>query len=248
MDKESQDDLERFGAGAPMLKAFAAESGLQLVDIRKADDGTQEGIIEGHASTFGNTDLTGDIILPGAFAASIKKKGTKGIKFLLDHNWEQRLGIFEEIKEDKKGLFVRGIINLEKEMGRDAFSDAKIGSLDSFSIGFRIESHKRDTEWDPTQEVRTLKKIDLWEASLVTFPANPKARIQRVKALLDAGDFPDVREFERWLTREAGYPRSVAIDIINHGYKHALATRDAGGGDDELVATIMNEAAKIFTP
>jgi uncharacterized protein len=246
MDKETL-DLERFGADAPMLKSYPVEAGLDLVDIRKADDGSQEGVIEGYASTFGNKDLTGDVIVPGAFKASIKKRGTKGIKFLLDHDWQKRLGVFEEIKEDDKGLFVRGFINLEKEMGRDAYSDAKIGSLDSFSIGFRIDNPKRDTEWDKTEEVRTIKKIDLWENSLVTFPANPKARIQRVKALLDAGDFPDIREFERMLTRDAGFSRSVAIDIINHGYKHALTKRDAGEGDDELVAMIR-DAAKIFTP
>jgi len=66
----------------------------------------------------------------------------------------------------------------------------------------------------------------------VTFPANPSAQITDVRAALQDGIYPDVRDFEAFLTRDAGFSRSQARTILNEGYK-SLVKQDAG---DDLAA------------
>lgn len=198
---------------------------LKAQGVVTKDDDSQVGVFEGMASTFGNTDLMGDIIAPGAFAGSIKQP--KRIKMLWQHNPGEPIGVWTDLEETDKGLKAKGELLLNVQRGAEAHVLMKAGALDALSIGFRTP--KGGSDIDQTTGVRTLKKIDLMEISPVTFPANPKARIGRVKALLEAGDFPTVREFERWLTQDAGFSRKDARAIIRHGYE-TLVTQDA---DDE---------------
>ncbi len=81
----------------------------------------------------------------------------------------------------------------------------------------------------------------------MTFPANPKARVERIKALARAGGLPSEREFERLLMRDAGLSRSQVRTVLTSGYKALLSTRDAGGGLDELVASIQRVAGSSPT-
>src|ERR1700735_3241440 len=137
----------------------------------KAD--TDARTVEGWASTFGNTDLDNDIIARGAFADSIKAKMPK---LLWQHQSDQVIGIWNEAKETDQGLYVKGTI-LDTTLGNDAYKLAKAGAIDSMSIGFSIKAYSVDREND----TRTIEKVDLWEVSLVTFPANHMARIMGVK-------------------------------------------------------------------
>src|SRR5262249_32836940 len=98
----------------------------------KADAETRT--IEGWASTFGNKDSDDDIIVPGAFADSIKVRTPK---MLWQHRSDQVIGIWDEAKETQQGLYVKGHI-LDTTLGSDAYTLAKAGAIDSMSIGFSI--------------------------------------------------------------------------------------------------------------
>lgn len=234
------------GLGSPTNLHVGTPVSLLVKDIKviKADDGTEEGVFEGYASTFNNADLTGDIILPGAFKGSIRSKGKKGIKLLLDHSSGSRVGRLEEIAEDEKGLFIQGRINLEKVIGRDTLSDLKFGSLDALSIGFRIPNSKRDVEWSEDGETRTIKRVDLWEVSLVTFPANLRARVTNIKA----NEITTSRQFEKFL-RDSGFPKAFSTALTTMGFEKAKEAisgrRDSDGEVTELAAAFWRLAAKI---
>jgi HK97 family phage prohead protease len=92
-----------------------------------------EGVIEGYGSVFGNPDLGGDIILPGAFADSLKS-GRK-VKMLRQHDADDVIGVWDEISEDRDGLRVKGRLLLSIGDGKDAFELVKAGALDGLSIG-----------------------------------------------------------------------------------------------------------------
>ena len=64
------------------------------------------------------------------------------------------------------------------------------------SIGFMIPPG--GWEYDDAKRARTIKEADLWEISLVTFPANPKARITRVKANVPFQDLPIADRGRAW--------------------------------------------------
>jgi len=139
---------------------------------------------EGYGSTFGNIDLGDDIVARGAFTESLKQRKPK---LLWQHKINEPMGIFTEVYEDEKGLFVRGKMPKEDNFvsGR-VIPQMKIGSVDSMSIGFRTII----TEWDKEDEVRTLKKVDLFEISLVTIPMNPAAVVTGMKTVVPFQNLP----------------------------------------------------------
>ena len=153
----------------------------EVTDIRTEMKGEGEsavnvGIFEGYASTFGNADRIGDIIAPGAFKEAIQEP----IPMLWQHRMNEQIGVFPEWRQDKKGLYVVGEINLETQRGRDAYALIKAGHMRHMSVGFRTDAY------DERKDQRIITRATLVEISLVTIPMNPKAQIVSVKSLLEA--------------------------------------------------------------
>lgn len=211
-------------------------------DLKAVD---KEGVFEGYASLFGKQDMGRDIVLPGAFKASLAERGARGIKLLFQHDPAEPIGVWDEIVEDRRGLFVRGRLMEEVVRGREVASLMRAGALDGLSIGFRAEKARRDARTG----VRRIEKVDLWEISVVTFPMLPEARVSSVKHQLAAGELPSERDFERWLTREAGFTRSEARALLGRGYKALAVKRDAAGPSGSksvrLAAQIRRAAALV---
>jgi len=126
--------------------------------------------ITGSASRWGVADLAGDVVVPGAFAASVARRGPGGVRMLYQHGERSPVGVWTRIEEDDRGLRVEGrILDLTPE-GRMAAALVRAGCLDGLSIGFRAVRARRDGR------LRVLAEVDLWEVSLVTFPMLPGAR------------------------------------------------------------------------
>ena len=188
---------------------------------------------EGYGSVFGVLDSYADIVAPGAFKRSLREAKAAGRMpaLLWQHDADKPIGVYESMSEDETGLFVKGRLS-DTQLGRDAYTLLKDGALSGLSIGFVTRKSKVDNE----SGVRTLTDIQLWETSLVTFPANDAARITGVKT---DGALPTEREFERWLRREAGFTEAEAKTIIAKGYRQvrreAMPSEDAYG---ELLESI----------
>ena len=136
------------------------------------------GLFTGYASLFGKRDASGDMMMPGAFAASLKKRGQENIRMLFQHDPAEPVGTWLDIHEDERGLFVQGRLDKNVQRGRELFSLLENGGLDGLSIGFKTISAKQDR----ATNTRRLITIDLWEISLVTFPMLEGARVSAVKA------------------------------------------------------------------
>ncbi|MFT6460281.1 MAG: HK97 family phage prohead protease [Pseudophaeobacter arcticus] len=159
-----------------------------------------DGAIEGYASLFGEVDQGGDIVAAGAYGASLSKLAAQDrkVKMLWQHDPSQPIGVWEELREDDRGLWVKGRILTEVEKGREAIALIKAGSIDGLSIGYRTINAQKDDGGN-----RVLKEVDLWEVSLVTFPMLPTARVATKGEVpadliekLKAGDRLTEREFE----------------------------------------------------
>lgn len=183
--------------------------------------------VEGWASTFGNTDSYGDVIAPGAFMDSLKAKMPK---MLWQHDSAQPIGVWTSAQETAQGLYVTGTL-ADTTLGNDVYKLAQMGAIDSMSIGFSIEQYSYDTN----STTRTIQKVDLWEVSLVTFPANDLAKITGVKSKPET-----IRQFEDFL-REAGYSREDATTIALRGFKALTPEREAPAIDLERLATLFNQ-------
>lgn len=149
-------------------------------DIRLTDGS----VIEGYASLFGQRDQGGDTVQPGAYAGSLSALAARGgrIKMLWQHDPTQPIGVWDEVGEDARGLYVRGRILQEIDRGREAVALVQAGAIDGLSIGYRTRRSLPDGRGR-----RILSELELWEVSLVTFPMLPDARLGGAK-----GDDPEV--------------------------------------------------------
>ena len=126
--------------------------------------------IEGYASLWGVADLNGDVVQAGAFAESLARTGAGGVRMLNQHDARAPVGVWDEMIEDWRGLFVRGRIEDWSAEARFAGALSRAGALDGLSIGYRTARARRQGR------LRVLSGVDLWEVSLVTFPMLPGAR------------------------------------------------------------------------
>lgn len=175
-----------------------------VLDLKALKD---TGDFEGYASTFGGEpDSYGDVIAPGAYTDSLAEHKAKGTmpKLFWQHDRHSPIGRWTDAREDEKGLFVVGKLNMDVQRGREAHALLKAGDIDGLSIGYRIIEYRVDTE----SGVWTLEKLDLQEVSVVSLGANENAVVSSVKAAkaahdlmerLKAGDRLTEREFETWL-------------------------------------------------
>lgn len=131
------------------------------------------GRLRGYAAIFGDTDLAGDVIEPGAFTASVVTRGAPGIRMLWQHDPARPVGTWTLIREDRTGLYVEGRLALRTQAGHEAAELIAAGALDGLSIGFKTKLARRAV--GPVR--RRLVTIDLWEISLVTFPMQERARL-----------------------------------------------------------------------
>ncbi len=158
-------------APAREFKSFRFE--LESADV-------QTGEFSGHASVFGNVDDGGDIVEKGAFAKTIVEDFAR-IKILSQHNQcELPIGKPLELREDEKGLFIRGKIS-DTQKGRDIQTLLKDGVLNELSIGYDAV----DYAVDESTGIRHLKQIKLWEVSIVTWAMNDQATIDDVKSMAE---------------------------------------------------------------
>lgn len=205
-----------------------------LVEVKLAGPGADTGTFSGYGSVFNNTDGHGDMIVPGAFSKSLGEWKARGKwpKMLLQHGGMgvssddmMPIGKWTHMEEDARGLRVEGrLFALNTERGQYIYEGLKSGELDSLSIGYRVRDGVPGKK--PGDPRRTLTDIDLWEVSIVTFPANDKALISSVKSMT----LEELREFENAL-RDEGISRSdakTAVSVLKN------LRRDAGGADDPL--------------
>jgi HK97 family phage prohead protease len=217
-----------------------------LSEIKVSQASDDAGTFSGYGAIFGNVDSYGDIIKAGAFAKSLKEWGAKGKlpPMLLQHGGGVfgggaddmlPVGKWLSMEENSKGLKVEGhLFAMNTERGQYIYEGLKSGVLDGLSIGFMTRNSEE--EIIDGERYRILTDIDLWELSIVTFPANDKARVASVKNQL--------RDIEDSL-RDAGLSRAdcrTAISVLKRqgllrdAGVPEIAPRDAVAPEDERAA------------
>lgn len=133
--------------------------------------------IAGYASLFGKRDQGGDVVQAGAYARSLARLAAEGrrVKMLWQHDPAQPIGIWDEVREDGRGLWVKGRLLPEIGKGREAAALIAAGAIDGLSIGYRTVRAGKEAGG------RVLQELELWEVSLVTFPMLREARLGAVK-------------------------------------------------------------------
>ena len=216
-------DLQNWDDGGVETKTLDFEIEAKALD--------EPGTFEGHASVFGKEDMGRDIVMRGAFKRSLAEWKAKDRMpaLLWHHNHREPIGVWLEMKEDRRGLFVRGKLLVDDiAQARATHALIKAGGLSGLSIGFwTVES-----EVNEKTGIRKIKDVDLWEVSLVTFPMLDMARVENVKSNGAFKDLPLAEPAQRW--DRAGAEARVrrwagALDAPNAKYRQAFVWHDRDG-------------------
>ena len=216
--------------------------GLREVKLAGGDAMT----FSGYGAVFDNVDSYGDVIVKGAFTETLERARSSGQwpAMLMQHGgWGMGaddmtpVGIWTDLEEDNIGLKVTGKL-ADTTRGREAYALLKMEprpAIDGLSIGYIAKSYEPRSR--PEEPRRKLTKVDLLEVSLVTFPANTKARVGGVKS---AGGL--TAEDAAAALYEVGFSSMEARAILAKGFK-AIGLRESGDGDQiaalqRLISTI----------
>lgn len=213
-------------------------------ELKAVDDA--QGIIEGYGSVFNNVDHGKDRVMPGAFKRTIqnaKQRSQKSgkpvlFKMLWQHDPEKPIGVWTDAKEDDHGLQIKGQINLQTQLGREAYELIKQGAVDELSIGYDTI----DSDYD--KSIRNLKELRLWEISPVTFAMNDQALVTGVKGKKPTAppagkDFNDryrQNQISDWLYSDW----SSLIYALKQSIQDAFASGDEPQAD--LIDIILNDS------
>jgi len=207
----------------------------------------EDGSFIGYGSVFDTVDSYREKVARGAFLRSLNAHAEKGTSpaLLWQHRSDEVIGIWDKMYEDDIGLVGEGRLNLDVAKGREAHSLMKMTNasgaraIAGLSIGFMPKAYEDDNE----QRIRTLTDVDLWEVSIVTFPANQDAMISEVRAAFAAGKVPEKRDVEAIL-RDSGLSRKAAQALLANGYAGLLSLRDA---DDAASNDVTAELRHLST-
>ena len=196
---------------------------------------SDSGGFQGYGSVFGVKDVYDEIVAPGAFADSLTAQKAKGRlpAMLWQHRSAEPLGVWGSMIEDNLGLKVDGQLALSTVRGAEAYSLLKMGAISGLSIGYMT----REDSFDRVTGVLTLKRVELYEVSLCTFPANDAARVQGVKQI---EVIEDLKAAEKYL-RDAGLSRKEAVAFIARVKGFSQSDSDEGAMQ-QLAEAIMRRS------
>jgi HK97 family phage prohead protease len=221
------------------------------LSVKKVDD---DGMFEGYASIFGNTDSYGEKVMPGAFGESLAQHRREGTKPLLlwQHDPDRPIGVWDDLAEDGKGLWGKGRLLPGVRQAEEALILLRAGALRGLSIGYR------EVRTEPDGNHRKLLELDLVEASIVSFPANRRARVEQVKSenyallrtRLVAGERPSLRELEKGMRDAFDLTNSEAERAVRLVFKEIASGEPGATTNDATAAALvqLKDALAGFLP
>lgn len=171
---------------------------------KDSDDGPVT--FEGYGAVFNNTDSDGDTFVEGAFAKSLKQRVPA---MLSEHRMGVVPGKFVDLAEDETGLKVKGELTPGHSLASDIGASLKHGAVTGLSVGFITRAYEPKGE---DKRGIIIKEADLFEISIVSMPANDKARIADVKSAIDA--ITDFKSAENFMREACGFSHSTAVGFI----------------------------------
>jgi len=214
------------------------------------------GVVECFVAGIGNKDSVGDIIVPGAFTESLKRRKPRVV---WGHNWNEPIGkvleMYEVPPSDPRlpmkmraagigGLYAKVQFNLKSERGRQAFADvAFFGEEQEWSIGYKT----LDADFDPQRQANVLKKVELYEASPVLHGANQLTGTISIKSF-EGNDSKGQMRDENGNITEAGRSLLARFMASNMQRNKPQEERDDEYDDDAVDAPMPSRSRQENLP
>jgi len=176
----------------------------RLFEVRKFSEA--DGTFEAYAATWDTVDSFGTRFKRGAFRKTLQERLKRGdIKLLWQHKMDEPIGLVLDAKEDDIGLLIHGQLDIGVARADQARLQMRSGTINQFSFGFDIiKQQKAKDGFIDISEVR------MWEASPVTFGANPETSVLNVRShQFVQGDEIQVAEGDVFFTESDGEVHEV---------------------------------------
>jgi HK97 family phage prohead protease len=212
------------------------------LEVKAADvaDNKPPGYFRGYGATFGNKDLGGDVILPGAFDATVAEHLAAGTvpAMCYEHNPTEPIGDYLTMAVDKKGLLLEGQLWVGSNIGRadQAYKMLQSKTCKGLSIGY---SHITAPTYDDKKKTRNLTSLRVHEISPVGSPMNPKAQVVTIKSMLAENKILTVRDAEDFLRDAGGFSASEAKTFIAALKSGFVAERDASHERAQVIESAL---------
>jgi HK97 family phage prohead protease len=178
---------------------------VKKIKVKLAKFDAEKRTVSGLLAVFGNKDLDGDIFDSSAFDEQLAGGSIK-VPMLWQHNWWEPIGS-GIVSKVEAGLHFEAKLTEGVQKANEALALAKDAVIDSFSVGFKLFERERDN----ARQANILKRAEVIEGSMVTFPANPLATISEVKS---KGDVSQLKREMSDILREAGYSRKLVNAVM----------------------------------
>lgn len=201
----------------------------------------EDGTFSGYGSVFNVRDFGGDIVMPGAFAKSLKEWDASGmvVPVLWQHRSGEPIGDWANLKEDATGLLGDASLWVDDApYAKIAHKGMKTKTITGLSIGYEIVIE----EFDKKKNALLLHEVKLREISVVTNPMNDYARVEAVKSIegiLKSGGVPSLKEFEDFL-REAGFSKTQASYVAGNGLRKLLLQCETDSANSKTSQLLNN--------
>ena len=149
----------------------------------KSAEEKDAGTISGYFSTYDREpDAYGDIISPGAFKETIEKREASGHPFPLcwNHDLNQIIGKVKSIEDDEIGPLMTASF-FDSPLAQEKREIVKSGVVYQFSFAYDV-LEAEEVELEDGRKANELRKLDLYEVSIVPIPANQNAVMTDVKS------------------------------------------------------------------
>ncbi len=209
-----------------------------ITEVKQEDrDGIPVGIIEGYIATWdvdeGDFFGTKDQFVKGALIESILEHMQRQRPVRLKDHHGRTVGGFPiiTVKEDDRGLFGVGEVNLEVQQGAELYALAKQGVLSDFSIGFSV------VDFSMEDDIRKITKAIIWEGSVVDEPMNRAAQITQVKNVEDEDmNFYKIEDVKEWTVRDVEKALREGAQFSKNAYKAIMSLASIASFDYCLIA------------
>jgi uncharacterized protein len=152
----------------------------KVAPLAEIKTGEAEGIFTAYVSIFNSVDLVGDRVVPGAFTKSLERWRASGdpLPIAFQHDWSRPdIGIVIDAREDERGLWIKGKLDVDEPFPRQIFKRLRRRSLREFSYSYDI------IEARPKDGINELLELELHEVGPVWKGAHPETQLLTVKSM-----------------------------------------------------------------
>ena len=222
-----------------MNKTFYLNSSFETKALSKKSKSLK---IAGYANTTAK-DRSNDVVTAEAWAKGVDNY-RKNPVLLYQHKHDNPIGRVENIRVDRKGIFVEAAVSEAAEKNHGVQTLIKDGALKSFSVGFRV----KDGKYNRDDDSMLITDVELLEISVVSVPCNQESLFSIRKSFETDSEYEEFKKsLKEASAEEIKMMRKIKAGVtdVSMGHYHTVEMDEEGNGVTTYASHMSNHAHKV---